>query len=68
MAGYFFHEALLFFRVFGFSFHAVWGDRCSWLQYWGLLILLAAATFVLTVLTDRGYRAVDGRTPKLSLN
>lgn len=62
MAAYFFHEMLLFKRlpVVGFSFKGVWGGSCDWPAYWGLLALLVAATFVLTVLTDRLYRRVDG--------
>jgi len=61
LAGYFFHEMLLFFRVFGFSFESRWGKSCSWPQYWALIALLVACTFVLTWLTDRIYRAVDRR-------
>ena len=57
LAGYFFHEMLLFFRVFGFSFEARWGSSASWPQYWALVVLLAACTFALTWLTDRLYKA-----------
>ena len=59
LAGYFFHEMLLFFRIRGFCFEAVWGNRLSWLQYWPVLALLIACTFVLTWLTDRLYRRAD---------
>lgn len=59
LAGYFFHEALLFFRTFGLSFHRFWGDRASWEQYWGLYLLLLAMTFVLTWLADKAYTAGD---------
>ena len=61
LAGYFFHEMLLFFRVFGFSFEARWGKSCSWPQYAVLTILLAACTFVLTWMTARIYAAVEHR-------
>ncbi|TMA13695.1 MAG: DUF1624 domain-containing protein [Deltaproteobacteria bacterium] len=61
LAGYFFHEMLLFFRVFGFSFEARWGKSCSWPQYAALTILLAACTFVLTWMTARIYAAVEQR-------
>jgi uncharacterized membrane protein len=59
LAGYFLHEALLYYRIFGFSFHRVWGERCSWGLYWFLLTVLIAATFALTVLVDRLYRRAD---------
>ena len=59
LAGYFFHEMLLFFRIRGFCFEAVWGNRLSWPQYWPVLALLIACTFVLTWLTDRLYRRAD---------
>ena len=59
LAGYFFHEMLLFFRIFGFSFEARWGKSASWTGYVPLLLLLVAMTFALTWLTDRVYRAVD---------
>ena len=61
LAGYFFHEMLLFFRIFGFSFEARWGKSCSWPQYAVLTILLAACTFVLTWMTARIYGAVEQR-------
>jgi uncharacterized membrane protein len=59
LAGYFFHQALLFYRVLGFSFEARWGKSASWPQYWVLTVLLIACTFALTSLTDRLYRGVD---------
>jgi uncharacterized membrane protein len=61
LAGYFFHEMLLFFRIFGFSFEAGWGKSCSWPQYGVLTILVAACTFVLTWLTARVYVAGEKR-------
>ena len=59
LAGYFIHEMLLFYRVAGFSFHAVWGDRLTWAGYWPVLALLIAMTFGLTWLVDQIYRRVD---------
>ena len=61
LAGYFFHEMLLFFRIFGFSFEARWGKSCSWPQYAVLTVVLAGCTFVLTWLTARIYTAVEQR-------
>src|SRR6266478_1688271 len=61
LAGYFFHQALLFYRVLGFSFEARWGKSASWPRYWVLTLLLIACTFALTWLTDRLYKAVDRR-------
>ena len=61
LAGYFFHQALLFYRVLGFSFEARWGKSASWPQYWALTLLLIACTFALTLLTDRVYQVVDRR-------
>ncbi len=56
LAAYFFHEMLLYYRVFGFSFHAWWGKACDWPKYWALTALLIAMTFVLVLITDRVYR------------
>jgi len=66
LAGYFFHEMLLFFRIFGFSFESRWGKACSWPQYAALTALLAACTFALTWLTDRVYSAAEKRAPATS--
>ncbi|MBX5480513.1 MAG: DUF1624 domain-containing protein [Myxococcaceae bacterium] len=59
MSAYFFHEALLFYRLNGFSFEAVWGHRAGWAAYAGLTALLVALTFGLSWLTDRLYRRVS---------
>ena len=61
LAGYFFHESLLYFRIRGVSFHALWGDKCSWGEYAALTALLIAMTFVLAWATDKVYRLVDQR-------
>src|SRR5207248_7478706 len=60
LAGYFLHEMLLYFHIFGFSFEVVWGNSCSWGKYLLVLSLLIAMTFALTWLVDRVYRKVDG--------
>jgi uncharacterized membrane protein len=65
LAGYFFHQALLFYRVLGFSFESRWGERCSWPQYAALVALLIACTFALTWLTDQVYQRVT-RSPRLT--
>ena len=59
LAAYFFHEMLLFFRIFGLSFDRFFRDRCSWPQYWALLALLLAMTWALTWVVDQLYRRVD---------
>ncbi len=59
LAAYFFHEMLLFFRIFGLSFDRFFRDRASWPQYWALLALLIAMTYGLTFITDQLYRRVD---------
>jgi uncharacterized membrane protein len=56
LAGYFFHQMLLYKQIGGFSFDVLWGKRCDWTQYTLLTILLIACTFVLTWATDRVYR------------
>ncbi|HYR18196.1 MAG TPA: heparan-alpha-glucosaminide N-acetyltransferase domain-containing protein [Myxococcales bacterium] len=56
LAGYFFHQMLLYKQIGGFSFDAVWGKRCDWTQYALLTAVLIACTFVLTWVTDRVYR------------
>jgi uncharacterized membrane protein len=56
LAGYFFHQMLLYKQIGGFSFDALWGKRCDWAQYTLLTALLIACTFVLTWATDRVYR------------
>jgi len=69
LAGYFFHEALLFYRVFGFSFESRWGKSCTWGRYAALLLPLVACTFLLTWLTDRLYQRADralSAAPKLA--
>jgi hypothetical protein len=59
MAGYFFHEMLLYYEWFGFSFHRWWGDRCGWGKYWLLTAGLIAATTVLVLAMDRLYAVYD---------
>lgn len=59
LAAYFFHEALLFKAVFGFSFDAVWGDTSGWWKYTALTVLLVGVTWALCWGTDRVYRWVE---------
>ena len=61
LAGYFLHETLLYFHIFGFSFYVIWGERQTWLSYLALLALLIACTFILTWVVDQIYRRVDQR-------
>jgi uncharacterized membrane protein len=56
LAAYFFHEALMYYEDWGFSFHGRWGDRCGWGKYGALTAALIGCTFVLSVLTDALYR------------
>src|SRR5207237_8565501 len=66
LAGYFFHAMLLFFRIFGLSFDRFWRARCTWPQYWMLLVPLIAMTFALTWLTDKLYGAADSAMRRAS--
>ncbi len=59
LAAYFFHEALLFKRVGGVCFEALWGSRCGWPLYAGLTAVLVAMTFGLAWAADRAYRIYD---------
>jgi uncharacterized membrane protein len=61
LAAYFFHQMLLYFHLFGFSFEKFWGNRCSWTSYCALLALLIAMTFALTVATDAVYKLFYSR-------
>lgn len=63
LAAYFFHEMLLFYQVRGVSLDVLFGKRCGWWGYVGLTALVIAGTAVLAWLTDKVYRALDGRTP-----
>jgi hypothetical protein len=63
LSAYFFHQMLLFFRIGGFSFEAVWGKSCSWPEYWVVTALLVACTAVLTAAMDRIYGLIwDGKS------
>ncbi|MHB8876968.1 MAG: heparan-alpha-glucosaminide N-acetyltransferase domain-containing protein, partial [Myxococcaceae bacterium] len=62
LAAYFGHETMLYWPlVFGFSFHAVWGNRVGWPAYWGLTALLIAYTFVFTWAVAKVYDRVQRR-------
>jgi hypothetical protein len=56
MSAYFFHEALLFFPVFGFSFAKLWGHQTGWGLYAVLTFALIAATFALCDVLERVQR------------
>jgi len=58
MSAYFFHEALLYFHIFGFSFEKVWGGRSGWGQYALLTVALIALTYGLCVGLDAAQNAV----------
>ncbi|PTL80834.1 heparan-alpha-glucosaminide N-acetyltransferase domain-containing protein [Vitiosangium sp. GDMCC 1.1324] len=58
MSAYFFHEALLYFHIFGFSFEKVWGNRSSWGQYALLALVLIGLTYGLCVALDPVQNAV----------
>jgi len=49
LGGYFFHELLLYYPIFGLSFAALWRDSCGWLKYSGLTVLLIALTTVVVI-------------------
>ncbi|HEY0093681.1 MAG TPA: hypothetical protein VGB96_05125, partial [Archangium sp.] len=58
MSAYFFHEALLYFHIFGFSFEKVWGGRSGWGQYALLTGVLIALTYGLCIALDAAQNAV----------
>jgi uncharacterized membrane protein len=62
LSGYFFHESLIYFQIFGFSFATVWKDRCGWGEYALLVGCILALTTVLAWVTDKVYRVLDART------
>jgi uncharacterized membrane protein len=57
MSAYFFHEALLYFHIFGFSFEKVWGSRSGWGQYTLLTVVLIGLTYGLCVGLDAAQNA-----------
>ena len=63
LSAYFFHQALLYYEDWGFSFRSRWGDRCGWGNYAALTAALIGCTFVLVLITDWLYR----RASSLSL-
>ncbi len=67
LAAYFGHEAMLFWPVlWGFSFHARFGDRLSWPAYAGMTALLIGLTFLFSWAVGKAYDAVLGgrRSPR----
>ena len=61
LAAYFWHEMLIYYEVRGVSLVRLAGGRCGWAGFAGLVVLLVAATAVLSWLTDRIYRRIDRR-------
>ena len=57
LSAYFFHQALLYFHIFGLSFEVLWGNRSGWGQYALLTGLLILLTYGLCHALDVG---VDG--------
>jgi hypothetical protein len=53
LSAYFFHLALLYFRVFGLNFEVLWGKRSGWGQYVLLTGLLIGLTYALCLGLDR---------------
>src|SRR5262249_55166740 len=60
LAAYFFHEMLLYYQVRGVSLAGIAGGKSGWLGYALLTAAVIAVTAVLTALTDRIYRWLDG--------
>ncbi|OJT24630.1 hypothetical protein BO221_15950 [Archangium sp. Cb G35] len=58
MSAYFFHEALLYFHIFGFSFEKMWGGRSGWGQYTLLTVALIGLTYGLCVGLDAAQNAM----------
>jgi len=61
LAAYFFHEVLLYYEVRGVSLARVAGGRCGWAGFAGLVVVVIAATALLSWVTDRIYRRLDRR-------
>jgi uncharacterized membrane protein len=61
LAAYFWHEMLIYYEVRGVSLVRVAGGRCGWLGFAGLVVVLVAATALLSWVTDRVYRRLDRR-------
>jgi uncharacterized membrane protein len=61
LAAYFWHEMLIYYEFRGVSLVRLAGGRCGWAGFAGLVVLLVAATAVLSWLTDRIYRRIDRR-------
>jgi peptidoglycan/LPS O-acetylase OafA/YrhL len=61
LAAYFWHEMLIYYEVRGVSLVRIAGGRCGWVGFAGLVVVLVAATALLSWLTDRVYRRLDRR-------
>jgi uncharacterized membrane protein len=49
LSAYFFHEALLYYRIGGLSFDALWGNSQGWASYSALTLILILLTVVVSV-------------------
>lgn len=62
LAGYFFHQMLLYYRLFGvLSFYRFFGQACGWPVYWLLTGCLLALTYGLVKVNDRLYAWAEKR-------
>ena len=52
LSAYVFHEALLYYVVFGFSFYWIWGKKVGWGGYAGLTLTLLFCTWILCRIWD----------------
>jgi len=62
LAAYFWHEMLIYYEVRGVSLVRLAGGRCGWAGFAGWVLVLIAATALLSWLTDRIYRRLDRRS------
>jgi len=61
LAAYFWHEMLIYYEVRGVSLVRLAGGRCGWAGFAGLVVVLVAATALLSWVTDKVYRRLDRR-------
>ena len=61
LAAYFWHEMLIYYEMRGVSLVRLAGGRCGWAGFAGLVVVLVAATALLSWVTDKVYRRLDRR-------
>ena len=61
LAAYFWHEMLIYYELRGVSLVRLAGGRCGWAGFTGLVLVVVAATALLSWVTDQIYRRVDRR-------